>query len=355
MTITPRERVLQAVRHQEPDHVPLFYRDVPDVAARLCRDLVVSSRDELLAKLDVDFRWVEPPYIGPALVNQQTEHRRDIWGVEYSWIEAGHGGQWEPVEFPLEHIEDVAALADYPWPKLEWFDFNAVDAQLERYRDYATMTAPGVASPGVLNTIQSLLGMERAMIDMLVNPDFFHALTERILEFNLAFIERFYAVAGNRITFFRIGEDYGTQRGLLFGKPQWNEFIRPTLLEMSRLPKRNGSLYYQHTCGSVRELIPDLIEIGVDVLDPLQVKAAGMVPSELKTGFGQRLCFSGGVDEQELLPHGTPEQVACAVRELIDTMSPGGGFFLGPTHNFQADIPTANIVAMYQAAREYHP
>jgi uroporphyrinogen decarboxylase len=351
--MTSRERVLQAAQHRETDRVPLFYRDVPEVDARLRRDLGLQSRDELLEWLEVDFRWVEPVYVGPKLKDEATGRRRNIWGVEYHWLEVGHGGHWEPVRFPLEQIDNPAALADYPWPKIEWFDFAAVEAQLERYRDYAIMTAPGVTSPGVLTTMQDLLGMERTLIDMLGNPDFFHAVADRVLAFNLEFIERLYGVAGNRIDFFRIGDDYGTQRGLLFGKPQWREFMRPTLAVMSRIAKRHGSRYYHHSCGGVRDLIPDLMEVGVDVLDPLQVKAAGMVPVALKAEYGEHLSFSGGVDEQELLPRGTPDQVARAVRDLIDVMAPGGGFFLGSTHNFQADIPTENIVAMYQSAREY--
>jgi len=341
------------MRHEETDRVPLFYRDVPDVDARLRRDLGMNSRDELLESLEIDFRWVEPTYIGPPLEDRWTGLRRDIWGVEYRWIAAGHGGQWEPVTFPLQAVEDIAALDDYPWPRIEWFDFQAVEAQLDRYNDFAIMTAPGVASPGILATIQFLVGMERAMTDMLLIPEFFHALGERILAFNLEYSKRLYAVAGDRIDFYRIGEDYGSQRGLLFGKPQWREFIRPSLTAMSGFAKRHGSFYYQHTCGSVRELIPDLIDVGVDVLDPIQVTACGMEPAELKAEFGDRLCFSGGVDEQELLPHGKPEEVARGVRELIEVMAPGGGFFLGPTHNFQADIPTENIVAMYRTAREY--
>jgi uroporphyrinogen decarboxylase len=350
--VTARERVLAASRHEETDRVPLFYRDVPEVETRLCRDLGAGSRDELLELLDIDFRWIAPPYVGPALEDRAAGRQKDIWGVEYRWVEAGHGGQWEPVAFPLEGVEDPSALDDYPWPRVEWFDFSAVNAQLDRYRDYAIMTAPGVASPGVLTTIQNLVGMERTLTDMLINPGFYHALEERILAFNLEYIERLYAVAGSRIDFYRIGEDYGAQRGLLFGRPQWLEFIRPSLVALSRVPKSHGSRYYQHSCGSIRELIPDLIDVGVDVLDPIQVTATGMVPRELKAEFGDRLCFSGGVDEQDLLPHGSPQEVADSVRALIEVMAPGGGFFLGSTHNFQADIPTANIVAMYKAARE---
>ena len=351
--MTPRERVLRAVRRESTDRVPLFYRDVPEVDLRLRRDLGFSTRDELLESFGIDFRWVDPAYVGPALEDRATGHRRDIWGVEYRFVEAGHGGQWEPLRFPLEQMEDQGALDDYPWPSVEWFDFSVLDEQFRRYADYATMTAPGVASPGVLTTIQSLLGMERTLTDMFLNPEFFHALSDRILAFNLEYIRRFYAVAGDRLDFYRIGEDYGTQRGLLFGLPQWKEFIRPNLLAMSGIAKEHGSLYYQHTCGSVRELIPDLIDAGVDVLDPLQVGAEGMVSCELKAEFGGRICFSGGVDEQDLLPRGSPEDVARGVGELIDVMAPGGGFFLGPTHNFQADIPTQNIVAMYDAARAH--
>ena len=122
---------------------------------------------------------------------------------------------------------------------------------------------------------------------------------------------------------------------------------------MSRIAKAHGAYYYHHCCGAVRELIPLLIEAGVDVLDPIQVKAAGMEPAALKADFGERLCLSGGVDEQELLPNGTPAQVRAGVRALLDVMAPGGGYFVGPTHNFQSDIPTANIVAMYEAARAW--
>jgi uroporphyrinogen-III decarboxylase len=129
--------------------------------------------------------------------------------------------------------------------------------------------------------------------------------------------------------------------------------MQPTLEAMSAIAKRHGAFYYHHSCGAVSELIPLLIKTGVDVLDPLQVRAKGMVPSRLKTEFGHKICFSGGVDEQELLPNGTAEHVRDGVQSLLDIMAPGGGYFVGPTHNFQCDIPTQNIVAMYEAARSW--
>lgn len=143
------------------------------------------------------------------------------------------------------------------------------------------------------------------------------------------------------------------------GKPNRNRNIwgkdcyRDGLIEMSSRAKRFGAKYYQHCCGGVRELIPHFIEIGVDVVDPLQVLAKGMDPAKLKQQFGDHITFSGGMDEQELLPSGTPEDVRAEVVRMCDIMALGGGYFLGSTHNFQEDVPTENIVAMYEAAREW--
>ena len=242
------------MRHEEPDRVPLFYRDIPEVDARLRRDLGVDSREELYEYFDIDFRWVEPAYVGPPLKDEKTGHVRSIWGIEYRCVEAANGVNWEPVEFPLQAMQAPAELTGHSWPRVEWYDFAALNAQLEEYKDYAIMTAPGVASPSVLGLMEELMGIERTLMDM---------------------------------------------------------------------------------------------------LDPIQVRAAGMEPAGLKRDFGDRICFSGGVDEQELLPRGTPARVRDGVCALLETMAPGGGFILGPTHNLQCDIPTENVLAMYEAARSW--
>jgi uroporphyrinogen decarboxylase len=350
--MTSRERVLTALSRRQPDRVPLFYRDEPEVEARLLRDLGLATREELLRFLHIDFRWVAPHYIGPPLDGPGPERRRDIWGIEYRYVPAEHGGNWEQVTWPLAKMETPAHLADHPWPKVEWFDFSVLDAQFREYAPYATMTGPGVPSPNVMQMSHYLTGMERGMMDMVLNPDFYDAVLDRVMAFNLAYQERFFAIAGTRLDFYRVGDDYGTQRGLLLGPDQWRKSVRPWIARLLEIPRRHGARYYHHSCGAVRKLIPDLIDAGVDVLDPLQVKAEGMDPAELKAEFGARLCFSGGVDEQELLPRGTPADVKRAVRELLRIMAPGGGFFIGPTHNFQPDIPTANILALYESARD---
>ena len=148
------------------------------------------------------------------------------------------------------------------------------------------------------------------------------------------------SVGGDRIDFFRIGDDYGSQRNLIVGPRQWRKCVQPALKSLKAIAAKHAAFYYHHSCGAIRKLIPDLIEAGVDVLDPVQVGAAGMVPAELKAEFGDRLVFSGGVDETELLPKGSPEDVRAGVIHLLNAMARGGGFFIGPTHNFQDDIPT---------------
>ena len=353
--MTHRERVLTALRHREPDRVPLFYRDEPDVERRLLRDLGLADREALLRHFGIDFRWVEPAYIGPCLWDEETGRKRDIWGVEYQHTKFSEdAGYWEAVTHPLAGVTDPARLKDYPWPSLDWFDFGAMADQVARFDEYVIMTSPGYASPGFLqNPIQTLVGMERGFLDIVINPEFFHALVRHILAFLEPFVDRMLEAAGGRVDLFRVGDDYGTQRGLMMSPDHWRGFIQPALGRLGAIAKARGASFYLHSCGAIRNLIPDFIETGVDVIDPLQVKAAGMRPDELKAEFGDRMCFCGGVDEQELLRNGTPDEVKSGVIELLDAIAPGGGFFIGPTHNFQVDIPTANIAALYEAARDW--
>ena len=351
----PRDRVLAALHRKEPDRVPLIYRDVPEVRSRLLGDLNLKSDDDLFEFFDIDFRWVSPEYIGPPLQQEGSGCRKDIWGVEWKFTGFNdQSGYWNEVSHPLIDVHDADALDDYSWPDLSWWDFSKLAETAGCYRDYAIMTSPGVSSPGILQyPIQTLIGVERSFTDMYDNPDFYKALIDKIIGFQTAFVDTMMAAAGGKIDFFRTGDDYGTQNGLLISPDAYKTFFHPALKKMADTAKGYGAYYYHHSCGAIRSLIPALIGTGVDVLDPLQVKAAGMDPGELKSEFGKVLCFSGGVDEQELLPNGTPDEIKNGVFQLLDVMAPGGGFFIGPTHNFQDDIPTENIVALYEAARDW--
>lgn len=350
-----RERVLTSLNHIEPDRVPFMYRDVPQVRSRLLEDLKLESDEELFKTLGIDFRWVEPKYVGPALSDATSpDRKKNIFGVEYLLRTGSGGSYWEPETFPMQHLEDASVPREYPFPNNSWFDFSTLQEQLDRYAGYAIMTAPNVyCSPGILSVIQDLFGMEKTFMDMYLNAQLWHDLAEKIMVFNRAFMHAYFKAGKGKIDFYRIGDDYGGQQGLLFGPEQYRKFLKPRNAELGSIAKGYGAHFYQHSCGSVRDLIPDMIESGVEVLDPIQVLATGMDPVGLKKDFGKVLCFSGGVDEQQLLPNGTAEEVREGVFRLLDAMAPGGGFFLGPTHNFQEDIPTDNILALYKAGEEY--
>jgi uroporphyrinogen decarboxylase len=281
-------------------------------------------------------------------------HKKDIWGVEWKYTRfSDSAGYWNEVSHPLAGMNDPEELENYTWPALEYWDFSEIELQCHQHSEYAIMTAPGIASPGIFQyPVQNLIGVERSFTEPFMNPEFFNNLIEKVLEFHVAFIDRFFAAAAGKIDFFRIGDDFGTQQGLLLDIDTWKTFFQPAFRTMADTAKKYGAHYYQHSCGSIRELIPSFLEAGVEVIDPLQVKATGMIPSELKKEFGKILTFSGGIDEQDLLPNGSTDQVKKGVREMINIMAPGGGYFLGPTHNFQDDIPTENILAMYEAGKE---
>ena len=350
-----RDRVLTALGNREPDRVPFMYRDIPQVRSRLLSDLQLKDDEDLFTMLGIDFRWVEPLYCGPGLADDRNPNRRkSIFGVSYLLQQGDGGSYWEPEEFPLQQVEDPGFLDDYPWPDAGQFDFTVMKEQLDRYEGFAVMTAPNVyCSPGILAVIQDLCGMEKTLMDMYLNPELWNILAEKIMIFNRDFLAEYFEAGQGRIDFFRIGEDYGTQRGLLFGPEQYREFLKDRNMEMASIARKYGAHYYHHSCGSVKTLIPDLIEAGVEVLDPLQILADEMDPVILKKQYGSDICFSGGVDEQELLPNGSTREVKEAVYRLLEIMAPGGGFFLGPTHNFQEDIPTDNIVALYEAGKEF--
>lgn len=348
-----KERVLRALNRDEPDRVPFFYWDVPEFGEKMISHLGLKSRDELLEYFDVDFRWVEPMYIGPNLIDLKNKKKKDIWGVGYTRIQQETFEYWEATDFPLAGVTEIKALDNYPWPTVDLFDFQSLDAQLEKYKEYAIMSAPGYSSPGLFRIIQRLLGRESFLDVMVYHPPFFKALAQRVTDFYEEFLVKTYEVAGNRIDFIRIADDFGSQDGLVISSDHWENILKPAFERFLEVPRKHGSKYYMHSCGSVRKLLPNFISLGAHVLDPIQTRATGMSPSGLKKDFGNMICFSGALDEELLLRQGTVEDVKKGVKELLDIMAPGGGFILGPSHKLKIETPVENVIAMYEAAKEW--
>jgi len=191
------------------------------------------------------------------------------------------------------------------------------------------------------------------MLDLVVNPEPIKAAIHKIMEFFNGYYERLFESAESRIDFLFYKDDFGGQNNLLISPDMFKTFFYPNIKELSDLAAQYGAKVILHSCGSIMKLIPDFIEAGAAVLDPIQVTAKGMDIRELKTRFGEELVFHGGIDVQHLMPFGTVEEIQSKTKETIEILGKGGGYFFSPSHRFQPDTPIDNIVALYEAVFRY--
>lgn len=350
--MTPRERVATALHHEAPDRCPFQASFTPEFAARLRADLDLRDRSqhnphgggntyELERALHQDLLltsvgWANSYY-------QDTRPYVDEWGV---------GWDVHPYETPFGrgHYTEIAShpLAD----ETAIVDYQAPDpCRPERYRAARQMVADfgkeywivGVTVTTIFETAWALRGLEQMLLDLTLDPD----LADTILEIPY----RFHLEAARELTrlgvdMIWLGDDVGTQRQMLMSPAMWRRFLKPrmaTLVSEIKAINPDVKVAY-HTDGNVLPIIPELIEIGIDVLNPIQ--PASMDPAAVKKAFGDRLCFWGTIDEQHTLPFGTPQDVVREVQQRLDTIGRDGGLILAPTHNVQLDTPLPNFWAL---------
>ncbi|MCK4417490.1 MAG: hypothetical protein KAV99_04930 [Candidatus Latescibacteria bacterium] len=359
----PKQRVLTALAHREPDRVPLDWWAVPETVTSAMKTLGLNSQEELLQGLEIDLRYVKPRYAGDDYIEQPdgSLHKKlpegtfvDIWSVQRKEIDWGKGSYLEVVRSPLAQAETPGDIEQHPWPDVEKFDYHSVVEQCEEYRDFGVVcTGDRLATrASVFKLAMYLRGMDRLLMDLALNPKLVDALVHKLLEFHLEHNQRIFECSAEGIDIFMLGDDFGSENGPLISPEMFRRFFKPALKELIALGKRYGLRVMLHSCGSVRELIPDLIDIGLDILNPIQTHARGMVPEELKREFGKDLCFHGSIDVQHTLPFGTPEEVKSEVKARIQTLGKGGSFILAPAHNLQPDVSIQNILTMYRTAVE---
>jgi uroporphyrinogen decarboxylase len=269
----------------------------------------------------------------------------NYWGSIRKAVRNEAGEYNEAVEFPYAKFESVADVEKFRWPKIEWFDFSTIAKQCERYCDYAVV----YGSPGNMDLINGTAygrGVERVLFDIALEDPVGLACMEKRFECCYAMSERGLAEGGGKIDIFWIGDDYGTQNGLLMSPEIWQK-----LSKMCELGHKYGAKVMLHCCGGTRAIWPDLIEAGVDIYQTVQPEAKDMEPASLKEEFGEQICFHGTISIQKTLPFGKAEGVAAEVRRRIETVGAGGGLILAPAHNLQPDTPVENVLAMYDAVR----
>lgn len=351
-----RERTFAALAHRDADRIPVDFWATESVIRRL---EVHRGRPHasFLDDYDVDLRYIEgPAYRGPAL-----PPGTDIWGVERAPVTVGGGGQSESyseaTHAPLEGAGSPADIEAYAhWPDPDHYDYSVVERQCDAIRKEGravVFMGDRLNRVAQLKPAMYLRGTENVFVDLAMRPDMARAVFRKISGFYLVYLERILRAARGKIDIVLTGDDFGAQGGLLMSAGMWREFIRPGFTEYLALIKRHGALAMHHTCGSVVEIIPDMIDCGLDVLQSIQPEAAGMSLADLKMRFGKRLCFQGGVSIQKTMPYGTPDDVRREVAALARASRPDGGYIFCTSHNIQADTPVENVVALVEAYREY--
>jgi len=350
-----KERVLTVLNHQGADRVPINYFGNPGIDRRLKEHFGLYADDDegLLQVLDVDFRCIEPVYVGPKLHPDIPERgvKVDEWGIHRRWVEHPAGGYWDYCDFPLRNAtqEEVAV---WPMPNPDDYDYSMIATQCERHKEYAVVIG-GQGTADIINKAGMLRGTDTALLDLITGDPAGALLTQRRTGIQLEVLRRTIEAARGGIDFLWMGEDLGSQNGPLIGLDLYRERLRPIHQEFVDLAKSFGLKVMIHSCGSSRWAFEDFIEIGIDVADTLQPEAKDMAPECLKKVFGGRLAFHGCISTAGPVATGTVKDVEEYCKKTLDIMMPGGGYCFAPTHLLQDNSPTENVVAMYETAKTY--
>ncbi len=376
-----RARVIQALNHKEPDRVPIDlggtivtsickqvylelnrHLELPDEETRMLdyvQQLPYVS-DAMLQRFGVDFRMVQLPAATTSAVDifEEGNHYAfiDRWGSKLHMPKT-RGYYFDWVDFPIKEAT-MDALDAYAWPRPDPAEVNAELGKRAKFlyenSEYA-LVGSAVIGGGIFEQPARVMGLQNFMMALLSEPAFADRLMETITDIYIESCNNYLEQVGPYIQVFTYWDDIAGQNGWLIRPELYRKVIKPKQKRLvEAIKKKTDAKLFYHSCGATRDLIPDLIEIGFDILNPIQVSARGMDTKELKAQFGRDIVFwGGGVDTQRVLPFGKPQDVVDEVKRRIDDLAPGGGFVFAAVHNIQALVPPENIVAAFDTALEY--
>lgn len=352
-TLSPWERVETALAHRQPDRVPFDFWAVPEVMQRL-REALDAGDEQVLRLLGVDCRMVTTRYVGSKARELPDGTSIDPWGTHRRHVANEFGVYDEYASFPLAQAETAADVLGWEWACPDDWDVSGVREQCERLNAggrYHLRYEVG----GIFEWSWALRGFERFLLDLVDKPEVACAIMDRFTDVYIENTRRVIEAAGGLLDMVYTYDDVGIQNGLLMSTRMWRKYILPRHQRLNAAIRSAGypvKIIY-HSCGAVYPLIGAFVDdMGIDVLNPLQPRAAGMDMARIKAEFGDRLSFHGAVDIQHTLPHGTPAEVQAEVQERCALLGRGGGYICTSAHYIQADTPLENIVAMYTTPRE---
>ncbi len=352
--MTSKERIRAAIQHQPTDRIPSTMQCVETQWEKLKQHFGVRTENDVMDILEIDTRILDmPPYIGPAKPDYVNEDGETVMthpmGFEYV-------NKWNGIEYnmhitkmPYNHIETWEDFESFDgWLNPDHYDYNAVKEFCDQHADKAIR----IGWPGPYQVFTMMYDAEKFYINMYEKPDLIKAMLKRYCDASLELYERMFIASGDRIDILRCCDDYGTQISLLFSPAMWDEFFAENTQRFIDLAHKHNCFYLQHSCGAIRPIIPNLLKLGVDIIEPIQ-KVAGLEADELKADFGKEVCFQGGVDTQGVLPLGTTEEVFAETTRIIRALSAGSGYILAPSQDFEGDVPVENVLALYEARKQF--
>lgn len=352
--MTPRERILTALNRQEPDRVPMEFSLCPSQMERFRKETGANSPSEYFefgirgvgmkrTKLKNDFSQYTADF--------PPEARIDEWGI--GWIKTPTSYHFEHILHPLQKATTVEEILEYPFPDLDAdYRFEGLPARVSELKEqgYAVTASAMAVGGSIFWPPYKLRSMEQLLIDFMINPEIANAMLDATTK-RMAVMARKYAEAS--VDILRLADDLGTQLAPIISLKVFRQYIKPRLAEIIKSAKsvKPDILVFFHSDGHVQEFIPDLIEIGLDVLNPVQPEC--MDPVEIKKKYGDHLAFWGTIGTQTTLPFGTKEEVRQVVKERMETVGKGGGLLIAPTHLVEPEVPWENIMALVEAVEEF--
>lgn len=346
--MTPRERFFAAMDYRLTGRLPTHYYGVKEINEALMERLGAASYEALIEALGDDFRPVAPRYAGPELKTFEDGSWEGLWGERYQNVPFSGGSYAEACYLPFAEVERVEELSAYRFPSADWYDYSQLKQDCLALPNHVRLLG-GSSDPDNINGIARCRGVEQVLLDIATEDPVFLKLVEQRFEFVYQRNERALQAADGLIDVVCFGEDLGDQRSLILRPESYDRLFAPYMQALFQQAHRYGARTMMHSCGSVYRLIPRLIELGLDILEVVQVDAQNMDIQHLHAEFYGKICFCGSLSVQSTLPFGTPEQVRAEVR-LRQKLFAQGGMILAPTHRIQAGTPLENILAMYDEA-----
>ncbi len=360
--MTHRERALMAVKHQEPDRVPIDNWMVPEIQKKTMEYYGCDTYAELQQFLGVDFRNnYGPSYVGQDFKKYPDGTVEDLWGVRRKIVTYGkgttHEGTYSEVaESPMERITALEEIEHYPrWASPDWWDYSKVKEDCRQYHpEYCVINVGDrLDRTAQLKPMMYLRGIQQAFVDLAINPKIVETIRGHVVNYFVEYNHRVFKAAGGEIDVFMMGDDVGGQTGPLLSLEMWRRYFKKGFKSFIDVAHQYGIPVMYHSCGDVKQFLPDFIECGLDILQSLQPRATNMDIKKLKQEFGKDISFQGGMDIQHTLPLGAPADVREMVRYAMESAKAGGGYIICTAHNIQVDTPIENVAALFEAYHEF--